>query len=206
MFDQSCICGLNVVNRKLKLHNNKLKRMKQVISLTLIILMISCGSKAKQEQTVLGDQSNNIISNTKTDESSQKEQDDFLPFWIEYREMVMKMDSNKLMEITRFPLTVKGYEDDDPIIKISKSEFWSVFNEFLNTGGGVLDINDLDDMATNNMDFIKRSPNAENTLRYYEQNSNYHQIGDNVFEIIDGKWMLTLIYLDTKNGLPAAMK
>lgn len=178
--------------------------MKQVISLTLMVLMFSCGSKIKQEQTVFGDQSNNIILNTKTDENSyadeswQKEQDDFLPFWIEYREMVMKMDSNKLMEITRFPLILKGNEDDDPIIKISKSEFWSVFNEFLNTGGGVLDINDLDDIATNNMDFIKRSPNAENTLRY-EQNPNYHQIGDNVFEKIDGKWMLTLIYLDTKN-------
>ena len=174
--------------------------MKQVISLTLIMLMISCSSKVKQEKNILGNQSNNNISNTKIDgdESRQKEQDDFLPFWIEYREMVMKMDSNKLITITKFPLTVKGYEDDDPIMKISKSDFWSVFNVFLNTGGGILDINDLDDIATNNMDFIKRSPNAENTLRY-EQNSNYHQIGDNVFDKIEGKWMLTLIYLDTKN-------
>ncbi len=178
--------------------------MKKVMGLTLIMLMISCGSKVEQEKTtIFGNQSNNNISNTKIDvnscgdENKQKEQDDFLPFWIEYREIVIKMDSNKLIKITKFPLTVRGYEDSDPIIKISKSDFWSIFNVFLNTGGGVLDINNLDDIATNNLDFIKRSSNAENTLRY-EQNSNYHQIGDNVFEKIEGKWMLTLIYLDTK--------
>lgn len=109
----------------------------------------------------------------------------------------MKMDFNKLIKITKFPLIVKGYEDNDSIIKISRSDFWSIFNVFLNTGGGVLDINNLDDIAINNLEFIKRSSNAENTLRY-EQNSNYHQIGDNVFEKIEGKRMLTLIYLDTK--------
>lgn len=179
--------------------------MKKIFSLALIMFMISCGSNVKQEnKTMFDNQSNNNISNPKTnvksngDEDKRKEQDDFLSFWIEYRDNVMKMDSNKLIDITKFPLTVRGHEDGDPILKISKSDFWNIFNVFLNTGGGVLDINNLDDIATNNMDFIKRSPNAENTLRY-EQNSNYHHIGDNVFEKIDGKWMLTLIYLDTKN-------
>ena len=177
--------------------------MRKITGLMVVILVISCGSKVSQNNQLLSDnESNNaihaemeIVSNG--DENKQKEEDDFLPFWIKYRETVLEMDSNKLIGMTSFPLTVMGNEDNDPVLKVSKDDFFFIFNTFLNTGGGVLDINNLDDLAINNLDFIKRSVNAEHTLRY-KQNFNYQRIGDQVFEKIEGKWMLVLIYTDTK--------
>ncbi|MCL2130972.1 MAG: hypothetical protein FWH36_00735 [Lentimicrobiaceae bacterium] len=176
--------------------------MRKIIVLMVGMLVISCGSEVCQNSSIVSDNesNNSILAEAETDYSNDEkkhEEDDFLPFWIEYREAVLEMDTNKLIKITNFPLTVKGYEDNDPVLKVSINDFFFIFDIFLNTGGGVLDINNLDDLAMNNLDFIKRSLNAEHTLRY-EQNSNYQRIGDQVFEKIEGKWILTLIYTDTK--------
>jgi len=108
------------------------------------------------------------------------------------------MDSNKLIRLTNFPLTVRGYLDWDPTIKVSECDFFFIFDIFLNSGGGgILDVNNLDDFTTNNLDFIKRTLNAERTIRY-RQNFSYQQIEQQVFEKIEGQWMLVLIFIDTR--------
>lgn len=176
--------------------------MIKVIGLIVGMFVISCGGSSYQDNSVLSDNKSDssILAEMEIDYSNEEKiqrDDDFLPFWIAYRDAVLEMDSNQLIKIIKFPLILMGYEDNDPIIKVSKSDFFFVFNIFLNTGGCALYANNLDDIAINNLDFIKRSLNARNTLRY-EQHANYHAIGDQVFEKIEGKWMLTSIYIDTK--------
>lgn len=112
-------------------------------------------------------------------------QDDFQLFWNNFRRSISDSDYISLQIMVSDPLTVKGHEDQDPVLKIESKLFVSFFKYFLGEFEGerakfYTQLKNLVDCDT------------------YQARHNIRQIEDLEFSKTENGWKLSLIYMDTR--------
>jgi hypothetical protein len=102
--------------------------------------------------------------------------------WIAFRNAALQQDWSKLEEITNFPLIVRGELDQDPIFRIDRSKFPTIFERFLKEG--VFSPNEQLQVIRNTTT-IKVDANSRDRCR----------IGDMVFKRTAKGWRLYTLYM-----------
>jgi hypothetical protein len=103
---------------------------------------------------------------------------DFDDFWRVFRKTALEKDWRKLAVMTRFPLTVKGILDRDPVRLVDKREFANVFDEFLRQG--VFSENE-------ELEFIRKTTAIPKQIG---ESLDERRVGDMVFKKTDRGWLL----------------
>lgn len=113
----------------------------------------------------------------------------FQKFWKEFRSATMEKDYYKLIKLVKFPLNSRGPFDYNPIIKLNKNEFLTVFENYLSEP---IFLKDMEYITTLNYITTKNSIASEYS---YYQKYGILEIENMGFSIIDSKWKLTFLYV-----------
>jgi len=153
--------------------------------------LYSCDQSNKNFTTIYSQNQNNQC----TKKTTNDELANFVTFWEKFRKAVIVMDSVELKQLAIFPLTVKGYQDWDPTIKVEKNNFMKYFNKCLN------EQTVIDKISGTNLDHIKRLSEIKKSEEFgvNDVNLKWQRVGNMEFEKINSTWKLTQIYTDTRN-------
>lgn len=160
--------------------------MKIILFIATFFLIISCNNQDQKTNNNLKTDSLNNNESIAKEYIKPKNAISFQFFWNQFKEATINNDSASLLNMTKFPLKARGFEDIDPQIDINKKNFLKVFNIFLKT-----DVNDL------NIDIVKNTTDVTKTVGYNEADE-MQRVGDMEFNKTGITWKLSLIYLDTK--------
>jgi hypothetical protein len=103
-------------------------------------------------------------------------------FWIPFRKAALQSDWRILEGLTNFPLIVRGELHRDPILRIRRSEFPTVFQRFLKEG--VFSPNEQLEVIRSNST-IQTAASSDVTCR----------VGDMIFKKTDKGWRLHALYM-----------
>lgn len=122
---------------------------------------------------------------------------DFIPFWQDFRQMVISKDFQKIQEHVKFPLQTRSTLDESPIVKFQKKDFPKLFKEFLKQMSGLNPTN----LNETESEFINRKDTLD--LKKDQLSGTEARIGNMVFQKQKGKWKLKFLYLeeDSYNSL-----
>jgi hypothetical protein len=114
--------------------------------------------------------------------SRQEKDDSFNNFWSSFQTAIISQDYKALAAKTNFPLKAKGVLDYDTTDKYPKKDFERIFSKFLN--------------SIISSDSTTRLNVLSNYKLSGDQNEKYGsvRIDNMIFERVNGKWKLTLIY------------
>ena len=157
-------------------------KIKLLMLVTVVLLFAACQGRSEPPKVPNTD---SVVHN---DTVVQVSPACFETFWLEYREAILNSRKDYLRGHTRFPLGVWGHLDEDPKFSIGEELFDEVFELYLSANHEV------------NKDEIISTVDARKLPRYDASDSN-HFVGDLYFEWIDGKWVLTVMYLDIQDTI-----
>jgi len=123
-----------------------------------------------------------------TDHTIQENKLNFQEYWNIFRESVVKFDTTKLFELCNFPITIKGDQDEEPVVRLNKNNFSTFFKFFLKR-----EVYKKNFQHMTNLDFIKREQIANKSFGYQETEY-WARVGDLEFAIVNNHWRLSLIY------------
>lgn len=114
---------------------------------------------------------------------------DFVSFWKNFREAILRSDTAAIISMTRLPIETRGSFTDDPIVKYGQDDFSYTFWAYLNQWDHM-----SFEAQESELDRIKqlRHP-AEQGVR-----GDSARMGDMTFVRIEGEWKLTRLYLANK--------
>jgi hypothetical protein len=129
---------------------------------------------------------------------------EFQLFWENFRVCVLESNYKELEKKINFPLSVDGFIESYPQLKIYSNDFQFIFNIFLEEH--TVSYRNL----PNYIEFIKNISNMEEYIFNFSKKSIYIRnngitIEMMEFEKIDSEWKLTQIYMDT-SGLEEKIK
>lgn len=119
--------------------------------------------------------------------------EDFRPFWDQFRLAIENNDKNKVADLTQFPLETRGPDDSDPVISVSRDEFlakgydktMNQFEDSVAVGGKAIDVN------------LRQAIVKKTTLSTNDQQSaDFAFILSMQFKRTGGIWKLTRIYIE----------
>lgn len=164
-------------------------KIKIVIGVCLGLLFQSCDNNVVTQNSL----NESAAKNTKDLAiDSMKNYGEFQSFWKKYREAIMDSNYTEIKEMTQIPLIIKGYEDNDPIIKINAKSFIKLFNDFLKEVKVY-----YKDSTISRIEFIKKL-NDPKEYNGYTESKNWRAIENMEFIKTERGWKLSKIYMDTK--------
>ena len=120
--------------------------------------------------------------------SGQTSDTSFVSFWALIQKDIIAKDYKVLSTKTKYPLKAKGKLDFDTTDEYALKDFEKVFSKFLADDIFILN-------AEKNINKIMRYNFLKTyTLKAGDNKSKYVRIDDMVFNKINNKWWLTLIY------------
>jgi hypothetical protein len=96
--------------------------------------------------------------------------------------------------MTRFPITIKGILDSDPVRRIGRNDFDREFREFLKQG--VFSKNE-------ELEFIRRTESITGGL---DEGRDQVRVGDMLFERRVNRWSLDTLYMQYTSGKEKGVK
>jgi hypothetical protein len=119
----------------------------------------------------------------------------FAEFYSSFRDAVLLKKNELILNSVNFPIEVRGYLDDDPILKINKKDFLSIFDASINT---LTEVDPQTDEMCSTFYILKKTENIL-TYKLYTKSNEFQRFGNLIFNIINNEWKLTAIYTDTRN-------
>jgi len=117
-------------------------------------------------------------------------QEDLQTFWKRFREAVLRNDTLKLVELTRFPLGSHGRLDSDPQWQIPPEDFPYYFRISMTEHTG------RSREPETNLDHLKRTDELHSD-KYVTIHGDWCRVTSMDFNRTAGEWKLTRIYFDT---------
>jgi len=113
-----------------------------VYSFSLTLILLSCNNRkndkpSEAKTTIDTTLKSENISNLTTESTKEIVNKSFHEFWKVFRNAVIENDTNKLVQLTRFPLETRGPHDNDPIVKYDRKDFARVFQKYLKQDTGL---------------------------------------------------------------------
>jgi len=109
------------------------------------------------------------------------------PFWREFREAALSSETDRVMSLTRFPVSARGELESDPIIEYDRQEFPRVFTRLLNQYEH-MSVRDSISM----FELIRKTPNLNAT--HFNGEAEHFRVGAFYFGNADGSWRLHEVY------------
>lgn len=146
----------------------------------ILTLLSSCGQLPDKEPTKpLASVSIDSISKIPVDRSSK----DFTVFWRTYRQAILNKDTIAIFALTKFPIETRGPMDSDPVVKYPQNIFKKILPIFLALESGISEGTELDLIKSTTV------PASDDV------SGETARIGNSVFDLVDGQWRLTFLYL-----------
>jgi hypothetical protein len=96
----------------------------------------------------------------------------------------LERDWRKLEKLVSFPLIVKGVLDRDPIHRVGRREFPTIFDRFLKQGVF---------SPSEQLELIRRTATPPST---WAGSQHVRRVGDMIFEKTDQGWRLHTLYME----------
>lgn len=109
------------------------------------------------------------------------------PFWREFREAALSSETDRVMSLTRFPVSARGELESDPIIEYHRQEFPPVFTRLLNQ----YEHTSLRD-SISMLELIRKTPILNAT--HFNGEVEHFRVGAFYFGNADGSWRLHEVY------------
>lgn len=121
-------------------------------------------------------------------QTPDKEQS-FELFWIKFRNAVLTEDYPSLNKLVKFPLEVKGVDDETPANFYVQGELAEIFPKLLDQ---VVYNYEKEDLEENSLRELIRKKEVITIAT----NKTHHRVDQFEFQNINGQWMLTRAYLE----------
>ncbi|MHC1705037.1 MAG: hypothetical protein AB9846_14095 [Tenuifilaceae bacterium] len=160
---------------------------------SLSFLILSCNNRKTDKPSETKTNNDSIpkvenVSNSTNETIKDTINKSFQEFWIVFRNAVIENDTNKLVQLTKFPLETRGPLDSDPLVKYEREQFMKVFNAYLEqTTSWIKDVSFI-----SSLEEIKRIPEPD---KRYIQNK-WARVGNLEFIKENGLWLLGFAYLE----------
>jgi len=117
------------------------------------------------------------------DESNNTTYSQLDSFWNAFRKSALSGDKETMVQLTQFPLAIRGEMDDDPVIYLNQSAFNKKIDSILaqNTG--------LSEKPETILDLIKR------TTKVKDEGGGTIRVGNLLFNSVKGNWLLVRAYI-----------
>ncbi len=119
---------------------------------------------------------------------------DFQSFYSTFRNALINYDLIQIKKMTKFPLEVWGFEDNDPHLRLNDDEFELYFKQSLYYS---IDEDPTTRESISTFDLIKKNENVDSLIDF-EKTNNFQHIGNLYFRKIDNTWKVEQIFADTK--------
>jgi hypothetical protein len=117
--------------------------------------------------------------------------DDGNIFWRDFRKAILTQNNTQIISMTRFPLTVRGVSDNDPVKHVGKKAFIGVFRKILVQAVTVVS---GDKFVTETMlDILQKKEQLQPRDYLTKEQIRVEQF---LFQRINGRWLLTTAYLE----------
>lgn len=127
-----------------------------------------------------------------TADTMTNQQTDFTIFWRSFIIDIINKDFKSLAKKTRFPFTVRGVSDGDPLKHYLLEDFAKIMEQVLNQT--VLDIDDQGNLSEKTLFEVVKSMGELETLP--SEGQNQIQIKQFEFAMIKNKWTFVQAYLE----------
>jgi hypothetical protein len=112
-------------------------------------------------------------------------------FWRDFRNAVLTGNNAQLVSMTRFPLTVRGVSDNDPVKHVGKKAFPGVFRRILVQPVTIVS---GDNFVTETMlEILQKKEQLQPRDYLTREQIRVEQL---LFQRINGRWLLTTAYLE----------
>jgi hypothetical protein len=160
-------------------------------SFILSCTLISCGNISEYKSP----ESQEVSSENNGSEDGFS---DIAGFWSNFRNAVINNNIEEVKKHTKFPLKTRGPMDEDRVFEYGEDEFNKMFSDFLSLDAGINGVDKQIDYIKNNEIFTfvtqeeYRKANGGRKLVSVSDNA---RIGEMVFDVVDGEWKLSFIYM-----------
>lgn len=113
--------------------------------------------------------------------------EDFPTFWGQFRQAFLAQDVDRLVQMTRFPLEVRGDSDADPVVRQDRAHFGETVKRIIEQDSG-----QRAEPETVRQ-YVERTPSPASTD--VEPDGGAARVGDLVFERIGARWLLVRVYV-----------
>jgi hypothetical protein len=112
-------------------------------------------------------------------------------FWRDFRKAVLMQNNAQLLSMTRFPLTVRGVSDNDPVKHVGKKAFPGVFRRILVQPVTVLSGEKF--VTETMLEILQKKERLQPKDYLTREQIRVEQL---LFQRINGRWLLTTAYLE----------
>lgn len=116
---------------------------------------------------------------------------EFSTFWNEFRAALLAGDETRLKSLTRFPLATRGPLDSDPVVAITSAGFPALLDRALAQDPGMRE--ETDTLRA----YVERTQTPP--AKALGTSGATARVASFAFERVDGRWRLTMIYIDKPN-------
>lgn len=170
-------------------------RLGQWIPIGLCSLLLffpsACSAENKepniQNKVKAVEQTSQIILNSRINQRT-----DFSIFWRSFRADILNKNFKSIAQKTRFPFTVRGVSDGDPLKQYQPEDFTKIMEQVLNQM--VLDIDDQGNLSQKTLFEVIKLMRELESLPSVDQK--HIQIKQFEFELIQNNWTFVQAYVE----------